>query len=320
MKIFHLPTKLLIVTVVMLIASCKKNNVDDSQNNNNNSAPSNIYISKITTTDTISSNPTILSEEFFSYDNQKRLTTIVSYHNGDTVHNFYAYNASDTLPYTLTRTEANVVNTGINRDTLVTYFFYDSQARRLKDSVVSSGVDPVLYGSTVINSYFLGVSVERYSYSGNTMYGELWDTTLVTYPYNPPLPSDILRDTANLDADGDIISLNRFNAASFVAPTIFFYTDQYTYDNHHSPFARFRKFSSNVFPTSGTSVSYNDIWGNKNYTSTYESIYDNMGYNYGNGLIYDITGSYEYDTNNLPVMISNSPFLGQKVHFEYVTL
>lgn len=246
----------------------------------------------------------------------------MTYTNGDTVHYFYSYHGNDTLPYSSMRTEAILGSTGdVSRDTSVTHFFYDNQHRRIKDSAINSGVDAVIYGpGNVVYSYHLGYSIQNYSYSSNIMYGDYWDTTLVTNPQLPSYPFGVVRDTAILDADGNIISLHEYYAPFWMAPTIFYYTDQLTYDNYPSPFARFRKFCPDLFPTSGTSINPFEVWATKNLLTAYETLDDNFGTNYNNGPLWDGTGLYEYDSNNLLIKINNNFFLGRRIYLEYVTL
>ena len=306
---------LVILTGILFFTSCKKNSVDDNQPN----PDTNNYISKITWTDTTST-PSVHKTQTFQYDNLKRLNFTRTFTSTDTLDYNFFYNSNDQLPFKMLASHHYQagVNNDVDTDTTITYFNYDALGRRLKDSSVyiSHGT---LAGSGAA-TYFYSLAVEDYSYAGNKMYANLWDTTLISDPYSPPLPSDIKRDTVTFDADGDIILNTEHSAPAFLGATTFYITDQITYDNKLSPFARFKKFSPNLFPYSGGSTDFNTVWGSKNAVKIYETTVDNTGYDYSLGTVYDFSGLYNYNSDGLPTKINHNYFFGFNVYMEYIQL
>ena len=317
MRIINKYSKLFvaILAVVFIFISCKKDSLDDQPVNPNTSS----YISKITWTDTTSAS-IVYRTQTFQYDNLKRLKLTRTFSNTDTLDYNFFYNSNDELPFKLLASHHYQagVNNNVDMDTVITYFNYDALGRRIKDSSVNIS-HGTLSGSGAA-TYFYSLAVEDYSYAGNKMYGNLWDTSLISVPYSPPLPSDITRDTVTFDADGDIILNTEYAAPSFLGATTFYITDQVTYDNKLSPFARFKKFSPNLFPYSGRSTDFNTVWSSKNVLKIYETTIDNTGYDYSLGTIYDFAGLYNYNSDGLPTKINHSYFFGFNVYMEYITL
>lgn len=170
------------------------------------------------------------------YDNLKRVsafTTSVTDDNGKDSIRYY-YNGTDTLPY-----KSLIIyfqNGVLLTDTVASFFSYDNQGRKIKDSVLR-----ISYSGT---DRFVDTRVTKTSYSGSQMFGEtVWTDAAPS--------TTIFRDTAILNASGDIITNKKYrkDGASFVLAT----TSDFTYDNHPSPFARMSNIQAHrMFPNGET--------------------------------------------------------------------
>lgn len=215
----------------------------------------------------------------FHYDSHKR---VISMNDsvatltgpGFFINNSYSYAGNDTVPY-LSVWERNV---GLSSpDSFITYHFYDASGRNLKDSSLYSAVAPDDY-------------VVNYSYSPGKIYGQTMENSTGTPYYT--------RDTAIVDADGDILS-NKISAligGSWTGAI----SASFSYDTHKSPFFKLSNFKAQQpFPGTyedddTTLYAHMPVKNITNQTGTYLS-----------GTV-SITASYLYNTSGLPTRENRS--------------
>lgn len=197
------------------------------------------------------------------YDNQKRVsafTTSVTDDNGKDSIRYY-YNGTDTLPY-----KSLIIyfqNGVLLTDTVASFFSYDNQGRKIKDSVLR-----ISYSATGTDR-FVDMRVTKTTYSGNRLFGEtVWTDAAAA--------TTIFRDTATVNAAGDIVTNKKYqkDGASFVLAT----TSDFTYDNHPSPFARMSNIQAHrMFPNGETIefeyLSYQNVI-NQNEETVFPAPYD----------------------------------------------
>lgn len=183
------------------------------------------------------------------YDANKRVVSII-----DSItkpltpwmsYNYY-YNGADTIPY-----KSIFINSEnqADPDSVTHYFFYNTQGQKIKDSVKS------VYSGT---SYF---KVQNISYAPGKIYGI----------------TDASRDTASLDANGNIL-LNKHYILSGSTYKLDV-TSIYTYDSHPHPFAKLSNhIAQQQFPNGETL--YYEYMGNNNFTLQDETTTISQNYHF----------------------------------------
>lgn len=213
----------------------------------------------------------------FNYDAQKRITkwTVTDVLTGPYIDYNYYYNGTDTIPF---KTLFIDYDPG-TPDTILTFHTYDASGKNLQDSSLISRPSLGVYSIEVFN----------YSYAPGRRYGDLrkesQQPTSLLYFY---------RDTATLDASGNIVSIVRFTDE--ITGTMELYSNaNYTYDNKINPFSR-----QNIFKAHQQA-----------YSNEESLFYEYMPFNNMMSHIETITplGStpvnenftWTYNSNNLPV-------------------
>lgn len=263
--------------LIIIFISCQKE-VDDFDNIVNPPAVTNdsIYLDKIyvlnagAVTDTLG----IYS---FTYDVQKRITgwILTDAATGPYISYTYYYIGTDTVPFK----SLFIDHDPAIADTTITFHSYDANGRNLQDS--SIGIYPTM-GSSIISTY-------NYNYAPGKRY---CDGRIESF--QPTSIISLYRDTATLDASGNILSCIRYTDA--ISGTMELFSNaNYTYDTKATPFAR-----QNIFKAHQNFISNEEIL-----------LYEYMPYNqmlsYQETFVLagttPINGNFSiiYNSNNLPV-------------------
>jgi hypothetical protein len=305
-------TALSILTLIFF--SCQK----ELSTDNSNTVPTipvadSSWISEITWKDSTTST-IVRKTQTFQYDNQKRLQSTLITSTYDTLRYSFYYSGNDTLPNksVLTTTRLTGFNSNLlQRDTTILFYSFDQSGKRIKDSIISSS-HPYVAPSNV-QVYTVGLSVIKYSYSGNKIFGYHRDTTLIYDIFTPPYPASFSFDTATVDINDNI------TYGVFQTESNYYEKSNYIYDNKVSPFARFKKFRPVYLPFN---MDYN-------FFDTYWSAYNLVKLDAENGyiggspynfVVYDFTNLYSYNSGNHPIKIKSSPTFGEVIFFKYVSL
>jgi len=238
--------------------------------NNSTNANDSIYIDKIYAVSISGADTGVIWT--YNYDNLKRVTSmIIDYpYNNENVKYFYYYNNSDILPFKsiIYRTFEDGSG-GFTTDSIITFHFYNSSGKNIKDSV--------------IRSYY---TIYTYSYNSNMIYGASQSTISgVVMPYRI--------DTATLDTNGDIVSSKRYfyiNSSSggeWELSSI----SNFTYDNHRSPFAILSNFKTfGVFPSGETlyfELPHNNVPSSQHETNSLSTFPNDYSYDWINSYTTD---------------------------------
>jgi hypothetical protein len=236
-----------------------------------------------------------------NYDSRKRVTDIhdsLRNHPGiEPVYDFYfSYNGTDTLPSRSIFIDAEDLATNSTFIDTV-YHFYDASGRKIRDSVINTSS----YSGTS-NRY---LSVVHYSYGNNIMYGETNSND-----FNGDI--SLQRDTAILDAQGNILSSKKYAFDNATSTFSLASSSVFTYDTHPHPFSKlscFRYFYN--FPIGETL--FTEYAGFNNTLSQHESVAGNT---------YDFTSVYTYKTNGLPATVQSTypGGIDDKMIFKYRAL
>lgn len=281
---------------VISLISCQKDYIPDGVTIDSlppASGNDSTYLSRFHLVDT---DPTYYDSfsTILDYDANKRVTNYVdSQYSGTQSSNAmltnidkstFTYSGNATQPSQMVNIYADVPQTGL--DTTTTYYYYNSAGDKVKDSTIE-----VQHSS---GSYTLIRVVNTYTRSGTKIYGLQNSTESDGISITN---SSIEKDTATLDANGNVLS-NR----KLVTSTIGNYTinSTLTYDNKINPFARLgiNKIFP-VFPNGGTDAT--SIMAKNNLLTTNEFV-TYPGGNYTGTL--DYTGKYTYRSDNYPLLIN----------------
>ena len=208
------------------------------------------YLSKIYAFDINGSSADTVEVVTYNYDNLKRVTSVVdsskNLYNATQQSYFYFYNNSDTLPYKSVRYQVSAEDpalTQLTYDTIISYHLYDNAGRNLKDSGIHSN-------SSILNGYYSTYTVKQYSYALNRIYGYA-SSNPISVPYSFVSPDE--KDTAVLDALGNIIDNKIYRYNSYTSLWELSITSAFTYDTKASPFSRLSNFKTfGVFPNGET--------------------------------------------------------------------
>lgn len=204
--------------------TCQKEFHDISQppsggdNQPTNTSQDSIYIERIARTKLNGSGgyDTIVLTSFF-YDSQRRLIGWRDYpvSNADYLERFeFIYAGTDTLPFEGRSTHKDVASP----DSTVQqyFFFYDSNARKIKDSIIKTTSNSAIIGGWVDQFYYLpgkSITVGKYQEPG------------VEYYY---------KDTATLDANNNIVSVNFYSDAGYE----YLYSVTFQFDDKVHPYSK----------------------------------------------------------------------------------
>lgn len=211
------------------------------------------YLSKlylISITGTVADTGEIIT---YTYDNQKRVVSAIGASNN--LYNFtkvsrnYYYNGNDTLPYqsrTVYTSANDPAQTQLRHDTTLTWHFYDNTGRNLRDSMVHAVAD-----ASTPTPYYSTFEVRNYSYAAGKIYGYRYFGAI-----NVPNPSFVQpdqKDTASLDALGNIINNRAHRINPLTGQFELEIVSNFTYDGKQSAFSRLSDFkTSGVFPSGET--------------------------------------------------------------------
>lgn len=196
------------------------------------------YLSKILYLAVVNGVPTDTAVYWvYTYDNLKRVTSVIDSSNTPSPNKyFYYYTGTDTMPYKSVLYQNQVAH---DFDTIISYHYFDNVRRKLKDSIIFSYAD-------FSSGYNSGYRIQNYSYGNNRIYG-----FKQTYNFNGSTPD--YRDTATLDARGNIIDNKRYRFDSFTNTWELDATSTFTFDTNPSPFSNLSNFKTYaVFPSGET--------------------------------------------------------------------
>jgi hypothetical protein len=261
-----------------LIISCQKE-VDDFGTIVNPPAPTNdsIYLDKMyelyddgTGLDTVA----IIQ---FSYDAQKRITkwSITDVLTGPYIDYNYYYNGTDTIPF---KTLFIDYDPG-TPDTILSFHTYDASGKNLQDSSLISRPSS---GSNAIEIF-------NYSYAPGKRFGDLRKENL-----QPTTSVYFYRDTASIDASGNIVSIVRYTDE--ITGNMELYSNaNYTYDNKINPFSRQNIFKAHQQAYSNEESLFYEYMPFNNMMSHIETITP-----VGSSPLNE-NFTWTYNSNNLPV-------------------
>lgn len=263
---------------MVLCISCQKE-VDDFGAVVNPPAPTNdsIYLDKIYELYDDGTGLDTVAVIQFNYDAQKRITkwSMTDVVTGPYIDYNYYYNGSDSLPF---KTLFLDYDPG-TPDTILSFHSYDATGNNLQDSTLISR--PSL-GSNSIEIF-------KYSYAPGKRFGDLRKESL-----SPGTSVYFYRDTATLDASGNIVSILRYTDE--LTGTMALYSSaNYSYDNKTNPFARQHIFKAHQQAYSNEESLFYEYMPFNNMTSHIETITP-----LGSTPINE-NFSLTYNNNNLPV-------------------
>jgi hypothetical protein len=257
------------------LSACKKE-TSDPQPQVTITADSN-YLSKIYYIDSTANTSDTFITRSFSYDNLKRVTNQLYYtsNQGYTSSIQYSYSSNDTLPVK----SIAYLSAPTGKDTLYGFYFYNLSGKKTKDSIIHKSTG-------IFNRY---TEVCNYSYSTNKITG-----TSISYVNGSP--NESYKDTAALDANGNIVLLKeyRFNLSTNTSDLLFVINT--TLDNKPSPFTKLTStYAEQIFPAGNDPAEFIAYPQQNNFTS-------NIVNHYNNGIVsftetFDI--QYKYNTNGL---------------------
>ena len=318
---------LLSISFIYLFISqgCQKELSADTAGNIINNPPAIVdsnYVSKIYSMYVDNNIPDTVAITTYSYDNLKRVVSAIdvakSLFDFTQTSRHYFYNNNDTLPFR-SRTVSVYANdqaqTMLHYDTTLTWHFYDNAGRNLRDSIIRSVTDafpPTTYYSTL--------ELRNYSYASGKIYG-FRTFTGINVP-NPSYVPDDQKDTATLDALGNIVAYKSYRYDPFASQFRFVINSSFTYDNKQGPFAKLSNFKTyGVFPNGETFLSELPQYSNRVTQNEHHSFSPGGG----GGVHYDISYTNLYNTNGLVREISAygqppNPLSYEKLAFAYIHL
>jgi hypothetical protein len=294
MKTKHILLSFTVITAFYLSACQKDFSVENGSQSfvdSTNVADSN-YLSKIIFTNTIGNITDTFSEIRYEYDTFKRVIKLTDepistpgFEEKNT--STYFYIGMDTLP----NKKIEITESNSKSDTTVSYYYYNSEGKRIRDSTLEykyslngNGNNFILFDKTIAN----------YQYTANKIYG----TSITTNLYNNNIPNvssfSIELDTATLDVNNNLIASKKWRSSN---SNVYIISNQatVTYDNKPSPFYKLSNFKTlNIFPYGETF--FNELQAKNNRLHIVEG-YMGTGYNE------DLTGKYEYKMNGYPKQI-----------------
>ena len=236
---------LIVSTLVIGFISCKKDSTDNnnSNNNNNNTAPDSNYVDRIYIIDSTASGEDTSQLEIYTYDNLKRVTTIVDSMLTPTPELFafkqFEYSGSDSLPF---KSTLYVYDGNVNFDTVITYHYFDNTGKLVKDSIIN------INKSTSPSYYQIRQRVLNITYSAGMMYGFTRDSAMFVNNVPSTSPAIITTDTITLDANANMIHTIQHRSTTV-------YTTTNSFDNHPHPFK-----ALNIFMCWGVNIFQNSYY------------------------------------------------------------
>jgi hypothetical protein len=281
--------------------SCQKELSRQNPDSPQNFLPDSNYLDKIYSIENDGTGPDT-AVSVYTYDAAKRVVNLhTSYEpvsgTGEFEDYKYFYNNNDTLPYKSVYISHQ--NPAVLNDTTTTFFQYNSQAKRIKDSVIRQG----------LSSGFRHGPIRDYQYSGNKIYSDRIDTI----DNGTSFSLVHIRDTATVLNNNVISNIHREEGSAHSVSSVI------TWDNMPSPFAKLSNFKTfAVVPTGETFLS--EMPQDNNRLHITETGYSSGVQTY----VYEenFTGGYIYKTNGYPKEINGTDGTGTtiKIIFVYKTL
>jgi hypothetical protein len=254
----------LLAIASLLIFSCKKNENISLQSVTPNTIDT--LLVRVVQNDT-NGITRMQTNSFYQYDNLKRLVSINVDHNNTipTLISPYVeytsvqYSGSNQLPVSSSTSHRQITNGVMNivYDSTRYFYFYNSQNRKIADSVIKGSFNSTSSNFTVKSTY-----VAKYTYTGGIIYGVSNETSIAG--------NDVKYDTAFLDVSGNIVWINsaEYKNAGFYSKSSGSY--YVTYDKFVNPYHRFGHIYPRI-PTFMNHIVSNEALGVNNvetYTST----------------------------------------------------
>ncbi len=315
---------LFFLVYIFISQSCQKELSFDTGNivNNPPGIVDSSYISKIYSIYIAGPVADTVAITTYSYDNLKRVVSVIdaakSLYDFAQTSRHYFYNNNDTLPFrsrTVSISANDPAQTMLRYDTSLIWHFYDNTGRNVKDSVIRSvgeASSPVPYYSTL--------EVRNYSYGTGKIYG-FRTFAGINVPNPSYVPGD-QKDTATLDAPGNIIANKSYRFDSFTSQFEFIITSAFTYDNRQSAFSKLSNFKTyGVFPNGETFLSELPQYSNRVTQNEHHSFLPGGG----GGVHFDFSYTNIYNTNGFVKEIlaydqPPNPLSYGKVSFVYMHL
>lgn len=308
-----LKTLLANVTLVLCITACQKEYIleDIVPTTPPDSMDDITYIDKVYQIDSTSGSLDSSFIASFYYDGDKRLTREVDSiydNNGKKVlwaTYVYSYNGTDTLPLRLVYEDMELtIGSGDPnlKGITTTWYQFDTVGRNLYDSTVT--VYPTAY------SFRNGTVVRKYQYNGSMIYGMSSEALEINGGI-----IDLYRDTAQLDAKGNVLISKKYKFQNGTYLPLF--TSTFTYDNNPNPFARISSYKTAQVFASGETT-YGTMQAKNNRLKALETD--------GTSVLFDedLTGKYIYNNNSYPMKLTlyqpNVPGLYLLAYFTYKAL
>lgn len=231
----------------------------------------------------------------YNYDNLKRVVSLSEYEaislntfqNRDNT--YYSYNGNDTVPFKMLST--HVSSNMTTNDSTITYFSF-SNNKRVSDSLIM-----ILYGNLQANSTFyrsVSKTIKNYQYVSNNIFCRNESIALFDngpFPITPTL--FISTDTANVDANGNLVFCKHFESSFTTGISTF------TYDNKPNPFYKLSNHHAMlILPYGETFIDEMQAKNNRLHAIENNGIA-------GTGFNEDFTGKYVYRINGYPKQIED---------------
>lgn len=224
----------------------------------------------------------------YEYDVNKRVTSLKNYWEEDSgmmlgIEIRYHYSGNDTMPFSSIRHEYDYDNGIVSSKDTTHTFYYFQNGKLVRDSSI------YYFVYTNQSGQLVGVTdtlKQSYTYSGNTVYAFRWEYE--GDRFGPPGNGGvwIIKDTANLDINGNLISSRAYESGDLGNTWNFFYACNFTYDNKNSPFSRLSNFRTlyAVPPVEGFYYEMQNV--NNRVSEHYD--YDNysLDHDFGNNFTY----------------------------------
>lgn len=241
---------LLIILSAFLLQSCQKELSEEAGTSSIIQQSDSTYLSKIYLIGDAGVSNDTLDIKTYNYDNLKRVVSLVD--TSKDLYNvlqqsyYYYYHNTDTLPYKTVLYEVHAydpANTMLEHDTTTRFHLFDNAGRNIQDSVITAKSNHYSGGG-----YYYNVSIHSYSYAPDKIYGNRHTLLL---PGSYPVPDR--KDTASLDAAGNIIHNVSWSYNMITSSWDLLYTSDFTYDTKPSPFSLLSNFKTfGVFPNGET--------------------------------------------------------------------
>jgi hypothetical protein len=195
----------------------------------------------------------------------------------------YFYNGTDTLPYKSIMEETD--GFGSQTYTTTTFFYYNAAGQKTGDSAIM----PLPPFAAPLESY---VRVNSYQYTTGEIYGTGISRSI--YTGSPATTDYISKDTAKLDARGNVIKNTKIKAApgSLLADTTI---SVMTYDGNPSPFAKLSNYKAYIVFPFGETFFHEYVQKNNRLRMT-----ENISGTFSSTFNEDFTGFYSYRPDGYP--------------------